>query len=101
LADTNSSTSSHVVSDCVFGATAIITLGALYFIYRRMLGVRKKVLVGMRKDLQAHHIDVTEPNPDSNFARAGNDERNWSNPWAQNAVTNPKGPQYAPTNVQA
>jgi hypothetical protein len=31
--------------------TAIITLASLYYIYRKMIAVRKKVLIGMRTDL--------------------------------------------------
>jgi len=89
LGETNASTNSHVVSDCVFGATAVITLIALFVIYRRTIAVRKKVLIGMRQDLQSKNIPVTVPGPESDFARADGDERNWHNPWAQNAVTEP------------
>ncbi|WVQ96474.1 hypothetical protein IAU59_003579 [Kwoniella sp. CBS 9459] len=58
LGQTNASTNSHVVSDCVFAACAIITIGALWFIYKRMLKVRKGVLISMRQDLKNHHVDV-------------------------------------------
>ncbi|WWC62743.1 uncharacterized protein I303_105340 [Kwoniella dejecticola CBS 10117] len=61
LGQTNASTNSHVISDCVFGACALITLGALYFIYNRMIKVRKGVLISMRKDLHKRHVEVPPP----------------------------------------
>ncbi|RXK40059.1 hypothetical protein M231_02699 [Tremella mesenterica] len=57
----NSGTNSHVVSDLVFLATAIISLGCLWFIYRKMASVRRQVILDMRKDLQKHHIATSEP----------------------------------------
>ncbi|OCF57091.1 hypothetical protein L486_05950 [Kwoniella mangroviensis CBS 10435] len=61
LGQTNASTNSHVISDCVFAACALITLGALYFIYKRMIKVRKSVLISMREDLHKRHVEVAEP----------------------------------------
>ncbi|ODO09956.1 hypothetical protein I350_02179 [Cryptococcus amylolentus CBS 6273] len=58
LGNTNASTDSHVISDCVFAACALITIGALIFIYKRMLKVRRKVILSMREDLKARHVDV-------------------------------------------
>jgi hypothetical protein len=37
-----------------FAATAIVTLVSMWYIYRKMTAVRKKVLIGMREDLVAH-----------------------------------------------
>nr|XP_031864335.1 uncharacterized protein CI109_000248 [Kwoniella shandongensis]KAA5531407.1 hypothetical protein CI109_000248 [Kwoniella shandongensis] len=59
LGQTNASTNSHVVSDCVFAACALITVGALWFIYKRMTKVRKSVLINMRNDLKAHNVEVS------------------------------------------
>ncbi|WWC88530.1 uncharacterized protein L201_003441 [Kwoniella dendrophila CBS 6074] len=64
VGQTNPSTNSHVISDCVFAACAIITLGALYFIYKRMIRVRKAVLISMREDL--HKRNIEEPAPPAN-----------------------------------
>lgn len=75
-----------------WGATALISLFTLWYIYRAMLRVRKKVLVGMRHDLQKHHIKTSEP-------PVGGDEdavRSWDAPYVQGAVTEPVGAQYAP-----
>jgi uncharacterized membrane protein YdjX (TVP38/TMEM64 family) len=57
---TPTTTSSRVISDVVFGVTALITLGALWYIYRQMLRVRKGVLLGMREDLRARGVEVRE-----------------------------------------
>jgi hypothetical protein len=43
-----------------FAATAIITLFSMWFIYRRMIGVRKKVLIGMRDDLTSKGIQMPQ-----------------------------------------
>ncbi|WVW84840.1 hypothetical protein I302_106875 [Kwoniella bestiolae CBS 10118] len=64
LGQTNASTNSHVISDCVFAACALITLGALYFIYKRMIKVRKSVLISMREDLHKRHVEVPAPPED-------------------------------------
>jgi len=72
-----------------FGATALITIGALWFIYRRMLGVRKKVILGMRDDLRSKNVQVSDGPTTSDFAQADNDERSWENPWARDAITGP------------
>ncbi|KAK8858708.1 hypothetical protein IAR55_002937 [Kwoniella newhampshirensis] len=64
LGQTNASTNSHVVSDCVFAACALITLGALWFIYKRMIKVRKSVLISMRNDLKAHNVEVSSSPPE-------------------------------------
>ncbi|WVQ85083.1 hypothetical protein IAT38_007247 [Cryptococcus sp. DSM 104549] len=71
LGKTNASTNSHVVSDCVFAACAIITIGALWFIYTRMLRVRKRVLLSMRDDLKRRNVEVG-PMPED----LDDDERN-------------------------
>ncbi|WVR06455.1 hypothetical protein IAU60_003486 [Kwoniella sp. DSM 27419] len=65
LGQNNASTGSHVISDSVFGATALITLGALWFIYNRMLRVRKRVLISMRDDLKRHNVEVAPPPEDA------------------------------------
>ncbi|WRT67925.1 uncharacterized protein IL334_004899 [Kwoniella shivajii] len=65
LGQTNASTNSHVISDCVFAACALITLGALYFIYKRMIKVRKGVLISMREDLHKRHVEVPAPPEDT------------------------------------
>lgn len=44
-----------------FGVTAVITVLALWFIYNRMMASRKRVLLEMRKDLQAKDVAVTMP----------------------------------------
>lgn len=56
--DTSHTTNSHVISDTVFGVTAVITLGAMWYIYRQMARVRKRVLIGMRTDLRGRGVDV-------------------------------------------
>jgi hypothetical protein len=43
-----------------FAATALITVGSLIYIYRKMLAVRKKVLIRMRDDLVAHSVKVSD-----------------------------------------
>lgn len=70
LAETNPTTNSHVISDCVFATTVVITLGALWFIYNRMLRVRKKVLIGMRENLWFRGVVTSDPDPNSAYARA-------------------------------
>ncbi|ORY25935.1 hypothetical protein BCR39DRAFT_542633 [Naematelia encephala] len=61
LAKQNASTNSHVVSDCVFAATVVISLFALWFIYRRMTAVRKQVLLEMREDLRGKGVATSDP----------------------------------------
>lgn len=56
--DSSTSVNSHVISDTVFGVTAVITLGAMWYIYRQMTRVRKRVLIGMRADLRERGMDV-------------------------------------------
>lgn len=88
LAAAHPSTNSHVVSDTVFAASAVVTIGALWFIYVRMLRVRKKVIIGMRNDLDRKGIHPNvEPTPEQ-LAAASNDARSWNNPWAQPALIN-------------
>ena len=104
LANTTGNRNSHVVSDCVyapllyraflwltlpsFAASAVISIFALYFIYRRTLAVRKKVIIGMRDDLRSKNVPAADPtSPD--FATADPDERSWKNPFAKKAVTAP------------
>lgn len=89
LAEQNASTNSHVVSDCVFAASAVVTLGALWFIYKRMLGVRKKVIIGMRDDLDRKGVHPQVSPTEEQLNSAPNDVKSWHNPWAQPAVTNP------------
>ena len=55
-----------------FAATAIITLFSMWFIYRRMISVRKKVLIGMRDDLTRKGIQTTQM-PQGELS--GHDER--------------------------
>ncbi|CAD6563915.1 MAG: Tlg2-vesicle protein [Tremellales sp. Tagirdzhanova-0007] len=82
-----SGTNSHVVSDCVFAATAVISLGAVWFIYKKMMAVRKKVIIGMRNDLRAKNVPTSAPPSGSGFAQADPDKRSWKNPFARQAVT--------------
>jgi len=72
-----------------FAATAIITLGALWFIFKRMLAVRKKVIIGMRDDLRSRNIATSEPAANSGYTEADLDQRSWKNPFAKPAVTEP------------
>ena len=67
-----------------------MTIGALWYIYKRMLAVRKKVILGMRDDLRSKHVAVSDPNAITEFTQAGVDERNWHNPFATEAVTEPR-----------
>ncbi|WVF68958.1 hypothetical protein IAT40_003732 [Kwoniella sp. CBS 6097] len=78
LGQTNASTNSHVVSDCVFAACALITLGALWFIYKRMIKVRKGVLISMRQDLKNHNVDVG-PIPEDRVDFNNNTDTNHNN----------------------
>lgn len=55
-----------------FAATAIITLFSMWYIYRKMTGVRKKVLIGMRDDLIRKGIQTTQM-PQGELS--GHDER--------------------------
>ena len=56
--------SSHLVSDLVFCASAVVSLGVLWYIYRKMTAVRKSVILDMRRDLQAKHVPVSDPPAD-------------------------------------
>ena len=58
-----------------------------------MLAVRKKVIIGMRDDLQSRGIKVPPTDPSGGFASAqGETEgRNWVHPFPREAVTEPQG----------
>jgi hypothetical protein len=43
-----------------FAATAVVTIVSIFYIYRKMLAVRKKVLIGMRRDLTNKGVNVSE-----------------------------------------
>ena len=70
-----------------FAATAVISLGAVWFIYKKMMAVRKKVIIGMRNDLRAKNVPTSAPPSGSGFAQADPDKRSWKNPFARQAVT--------------
>ena len=72
-----------------FAATAVVSFGAIYFIYKRMLAVRKKVIIGMRDDLRSKNIQTSDGPVNPDFATADMDERSWKNPFARKAVTAP------------
>jgi hypothetical protein len=55
-----------------------------------MLRVRKKVLLGMRDDLQSKHVKVSTPGPDTDFGGPDMDNtRGWDRPFEQQALTAP------------
>ncbi|GFZ45062.1 hypothetical protein JCM24511_02788 [Saitozyma sp. JCM 24511] len=62
---------SHLVSDLVWAAYAVITVFSLWYIYHGMTRVRRKVLLGMREDLRRKHIRVTDPSVDPDLVEQG------------------------------
>ena len=72
-----------------FAATAVVSLGALWLIYHRMVAVRKKVIIGMRDDLQSKNIATSAVPASPGYMQADMDERSWRNPYARPAVTAP------------
>jgi hypothetical protein len=56
-------TPSKTVNNIVFIVTALITFASLYYVYRKMIGVRKKVLIGMRKDLAGKGVTGVDDIP--------------------------------------
>ncbi|KAK4685259.1 hypothetical protein P7C73_g4894, partial [Tremellales sp. Uapishka_1] len=59
LGQTTPSHNSRTISDSVFAVTAVVTLGCLWYIHHRMMKVRKRVILGMRKDLQSKNVKMT------------------------------------------
>jgi hypothetical protein len=50
---------------CSFVVTALMTVLAMRFIYKRMTAVRKKVLLAMRDDLRSKGVTVPSANGSS------------------------------------
>ncbi|ORX37300.1 hypothetical protein BD324DRAFT_439769 [Kockovaella imperatae] len=93
LGEQNPTSNSHVVSDSVFGVTAVVTIGALIFIYRRMMAVRKKVIIGMRDDLQAQGVKIPDQYATGAFETDAGEtsNRTWAHPFPHHAITEPQG----------
>lgn len=72
--DTSGKTPSSAISDSVFAVTAIITLVSLWYIYRKMVGVRKKVLIQMRSDLAGKGVTGVHDIPGDGNGSSGSEE---------------------------